>query len=47
MLRNSVSAAAIARSIGKSRQAVTMVLLDQMRSKEIEVAIADALGEPG
>jgi hypothetical protein len=46
MLRLGVSAASIGRTISKSRQAVTMVLLDQMRSREIEEAVAGVLGEP-
>ncbi len=46
MLRRGISAADIARAVSKSRAAVTMVIHDQMRSAEIEAAIAEALGEP-
>ncbi len=46
MMRRGISAADIARTVAKSRAAVTMVIHDQMRSAEIEAAIAEALGEP-
>lgn len=45
LLERGVTAADIGRDLGKSRQAVTMVLLDQMRSREIELRICEVLGE--
>lgn len=46
LLRAGVSGAEIARQLGKTRAAVNAVLLDRFRSREIEEAIADVLGEP-
>ena len=46
LMRRGITAADIAREVGVSRSAVTQVVLDQIRSAEIEAAIARHLEEP-
>jgi transcriptional regulator with XRE-family HTH domain len=46
LMRRGITLADIAREVDVSRSAVTQVVLDQIRSAEIEAAIAKHLGEP-